>query len=74
MSKGQGWPHYGSRLIKIAKYTIQKQETVWVKVDTIDFGQSEWSESLYFSTPATSNSEDDDIQDLIDQIVRSCFF
>ena len=46
---------------------------VWVKVDTIDFGQSEWSESLYFSTPATSNSEDDDIQDLIDEIVRFYF-
>ena len=46
---------------------------VWVKVDTIDFGQSEWSESLYFSTPATSNSEDDDIQDLIDEIVRFSF-
>ena len=47
---------------------------VWVKVDTIDFGQSEWSESLYFSTPATSNSEDEDIQDLIDEIVRFSFF
>ena len=43
---------------------------VWVKVDTIDFGQSEWSESLYFTTPATSNSEDVDIQQLIDEIVR----
>jgi hypothetical protein len=41
---------------------------VWVKVDTIDFGQSEWSESLYFSTPATSDSEDTDIQQLIDEI------
>ena len=47
---------------------------VWVKVDTIDFGQSEWSESLYFSTPATSDSEDTDIQQLIDEIVRFYVF
>ena len=47
---------------------------VWVKVDTIDFGQSEWSESLYFSTPATSDSEDTYIQQLIDEIVRFYVF
>ena len=47
---------------------------VWVKVDTIDFGQSEWSDSLYFTTPATSDSEDDDIQQMIDEIVRFHFF
>ena len=47
---------------------------VWVKVDTIDFGESEWSESLYFSTPATSESVDANIQQLIDEIVRFYFF
>ena len=47
---------------------------VWVKVDTIDFGPSECSESLYFSTPATSDSEDTDIQQLIDEIVRFYVF
>ena len=47
---------------------------VWVKVDTIDFGQSEWSDSLYFSTPATSDSQDADIQQVIDEIVRFYYF
>ena len=46
---------------------------VWVKVDTIDFGQSEWSDSLYFSTPATSETLIADIQQVIDEIVRFFF-
>ena len=48
---------------------------VFVSVNSIDFGQSEWSEALYFTTTDLSYSELAEIDNLIDTVVRfmHCF-
>ena len=43
---------------------------VFVSVNTIDFGQSEWSEALYFTTTENSYSELTEMNNLIDTVVR----
>ena len=43
---------------------------VFVSVNTIDFGQSEWSEALYFTTTDMSYSELAEMDNLIDTVVR----
>ena len=43
---------------------------VFVSVNTIDFGQSEWSEALYFTTTDMSYSELAEIDNLLDTVVR----
>ena len=43
---------------------------VWVSVDATNYGQSQWSESLYFETTST-DSDADDIATLISEIVRA---
>ena len=43
---------------------------VFVSVNTIDFGQSEWSEALYFTTTEYSNSVLTEMNNLIDTVVR----
>ena len=48
---------------------------VFVSVNTIDFGQSEWSEALYFTTTDMSYSELAEMDNLINTVVRfmHCF-
>ena len=43
---------------------------VWVSVDATNYGQSQWSESVYFETTSTV-SDADDIATLISEIVRA---
>ena len=43
---------------------------VWVSVDATNYGQSQWSESLYFETTSI-DSDADDIATLISEIVRA---
>ena len=45
---------------------------VWVSVDATNYGQSQWSESLYFETTST-DSDANDIATLISEIVRANF-
>ena len=43
---------------------------VFVSVNTIDFGQSEWSEALYFTTTEDTYSVLTEMNNLIDTVVR----
>ena len=43
---------------------------VWVSVDATNYGQSQWSESVYFETTST-DSDANDIATLISEIVRA---
>ena len=43
---------------------------VWVSVDATNYGQSQWSESLYFETTSTESNAND-IATLISEIVRA---
>ena len=43
---------------------------VWVSVDATNYGQSQWSESLYFETTSTESNAND-IATLITEIVRA---
>ena len=42
---------------------------VWVSVDATNYGQSQWSESLYFET-TSADSNATEIATLISEIVR----
>ena len=43
---------------------------VWVSVDATNYGQSQWSESLYFETTSIESNAND-IATLISEIVRA---
>ena len=43
---------------------------VWVSVDATNYGQSQWSESLYFET-TSADSNATEIATLISEIVRA---
>ena len=45
---------------------------VWVSVDATNYGQSQWSESLYFETTSTESNATE-IATLISEIVRANF-
>ena len=47
---------------------------VFVSVDTVNFGQSEWSEALYFTTTDMSYSEVIEMENLIETVVRFIHF
>ena len=43
---------------------------VWVSVDATNYGQSQWSESLYFGTTST-DSDANEIATFISEMVRA---
>ena len=43
---------------------------VWVSVNTIDYGQSDWSESLYFKTTELTASDVNELTQLESDVVR----
>ena len=65
------------KIISVTKnsYDLDELETamdyeVWVSVNTIDYGQSDWSESLYFKTTELTASDVNELTQLESDVVR----